>query len=95
MVTHRIHDVTPSPSGGVTLRTKGDANDYPDSWTYTPTRATLPRVDFHVPYVGKAYVALTDRRNRIVVLGLPALLIALSIFTGLWRDAGRASQVPA
>jgi signal peptidase I len=86
LVTHRI--VTIEGSGGArVLRTKGDANRAPDPWTFT-LRTTQARVAFHVPYLGFAVAALGDRRLRILLVGLPALLIALSTLARLWQDAG-------
>jgi signal peptidase len=38
-----------------------------------------------VPYVGFAIAALSDRRLRMLVVGLPALLIAVSSLVSLWR----------
>jgi hypothetical protein len=46
----------------------------------------------HVPYVGYALAALGDRRVRILVIGLPALLIALSTLGALWRDSGAEAR---
>ena len=41
-----------------------------------------------VPYVGFAISALSDRRLRMIVIGLPAALIAVSSLAGLWRESG-------
>jgi signal peptidase I len=87
-ITHRIHSIDHSRSGGAVLRTKGDANGSPDPWTFTLDRATQPRAEFHVPRVGLALIALQDRTVRMLALGLPALLVALSVLAGLWREAG-------
>jgi hypothetical protein len=32
--------------------------------------------------------ALSDRRARILIVGVPAALIALATLAGLWREAG-------
>jgi signal peptidase len=88
LVTHRIHSITSGPGGTRVYRTKGDANAAPDGWTFTLTEPTQARVSFHLPYVGYIFAGLADRRLRMVVIGLPALLVALTVLTNLWREAG-------
>jgi hypothetical protein len=44
-------------------------------------------VAFQLPYVGFLIAELGDRKHRMIVIGLPALLIALSALAGLWRDS--------
>jgi signal peptidase len=90
LVTHRIVAITPQPGGARVFRTKGDANPVKDPWTFTLSRPTQARVVFHVPYVGFALAALADRKLRMVLIGVPALLVALSVLAGLWREAGEA-----
>jgi signal peptidase len=61
-------------------------------------RPTQARVAFHIPYVGFALGALSDRHIRMMIIGLPALLIALGVLARLWRDAGeevRRQREPA
>jgi signal peptidase I len=88
LVTHRIHAITRGPNGERLFRTKGDFNAAPDSWTFTLRQPTQARVAFHLPYVGFLLAALADRSIRMVIIGIPALLIALSVLAGLWREAG-------
>ena len=87
LVTHRIHSID-RVAGRFAIRTKGDANNAPDPWTFTPQRPTLPRVDGHLPYLGYAYAELNTRQGRLVAFAIPALLIALFTIIGLWREAG-------
>jgi len=84
LVTHRIHAIT-THQGVRVYRTKGDANAVADPWTFTLPNATQARVSFHVPYAGFVVAALSDRRLRMLVVGLPALLIAVSSLASLWR----------
>jgi signal peptidase len=84
LVTHRIHAIA-THGGARVYRTKGDANAVADPWTFTLPNATQARVSFHVPYAGFAVAALSDRRLRMLVVGLPALLIAVSSLASLWR----------
>ena len=44
------------------------------------------RVRAGVPYIGFAVAALSDRRLRMLIVGVPALLIALSSLAGLWSE---------
>ena len=86
LVTHRITSVR-TVRGERVFTTKGDANRTPDAWgAIKLANAKQARVAFHVPYVGYGIAALSERRVRMLVVGLPAMLIALSTLAGLWRD---------
>jgi signal peptidase len=88
LVTHRIVALR-RIEGSQVLRTKGDANPVPDAWgAFTLHGTEQARVAFHVPYVGFALGALSQRRTRMVLVGGPALLIALITLAGLWRASG-------
>jgi signal peptidase len=91
LVTHRIVAIRPQREGVRVFRTKGDANPVRDPWTFTLSRPAQARVAFHLPYVGFLLAALADRRLRILVVGVPALLVALSVLAGLWREAGETA----
>jgi signal peptidase I len=92
LVTHRIVAVR-VVRGQRVFTTKGDANRTADMWgPLTLHDARQARVAFHVPYVGYGIAALSDRRVRLVVIGLPALLIATSTLAGLWRDSGAEAR---
>jgi signal peptidase I len=92
LVTHRIVSVR-LVHGQRIFATKGDANGTADVWSPMTLRdARQARVAFHVPYVGFGIAALSDRRVRMVVIGLPALLIAVSTLAGLWRDTSPESR---
>ena len=85
-VTHRIVWAGRDRSGGRAFRTKGDANQSPDPWRFTLSQPKQPRVDFTVPLAGYAFAALGIRSVRMVVLGLPALLVAFTALAGLRRS---------
>lgn len=89
LVTHRIVAID-----GDELRTKGDANEQPDAWTFELTAATQPRVVASVPYVGYAFIALTDRSTRLLVVGVPATIIALMSVSELFGADRRRSRRP-
>ena len=90
-ITHRIVWIGSDKFGRQVLRTKGDANEAADPWTFTLDGATQARVAFHVPYVGYVLSALAIRQVRMAVIGLPALLIAFAVLVGFLRDARKAT----
>ena len=96
LVTHRISSIRPDPRSGVRVfRTKGDANKVRDPWTFTLPEKRVARVVTGVPYVGYALAALAQRQVRMIIVGLPAAVIALIVLAGLWRDAGREADAQA
>ena len=84
LVTHRIVSIHAK-----TFRTKGDAVPQRDPWKFQLNAPVQPRVKFAVPYAGFVFIALADRTTRMVVIGLPAGLIALisllQVLAGLRR----------
>ena len=86
-VTHRIASVQ-TVRGQRVFTTKGDANRAADAWgSITLAKGTQARVAFHLPYLGYGIATLSERKVRMVVIGVPALLIALAAMAGLWRDS--------
>lgn len=91
LVTHRIVTIRPGEDGLLVLRTKGDANDSRDPWHFSLTGSSQPVVRFTVPYVGWAFIWLADRQLRMLIIGVPATLVALVAL----RDLVRALRRPA
>jgi signal peptidase I len=85
LVTHRIVSIA-RRRGTPVFRTKGDANRSRDPWRFTLSAPRQARVVFGLPYAGYAFTALSGRRTRMLLIGLPALLIALKALAGVWRD---------
>lgn len=78
LVTHRISAViADAETGAPTFRTKGDANPGEDPWTFQLDQADQNVMSFSVPVVGYAFIALADPDLRVLVVGVPAALIAL------------------
>ncbi|RYF98732.1 MAG: signal peptidase I [Caulobacteraceae bacterium] len=77
LVTHRILKMEPAQGGGTLFTTKGDANPQPDPWHFLLLDAQQPVVQYGVPHAGWIFMALADREVRMLVIGLPAALIAL------------------
>ena len=90
-ITHRIVWIGSDQFGRSALRTQGDANESADPWTFTLDGPTQARVAFHVPYVGYVLSALAIRQARMLLIGLPALLIAVAIVLGFRRDVRKAA----
>ena len=87
LVTHRIASIRRGPKGERVFRTKGDANQSADPWKFLLPAATQARVETGVPYVGYALLALGNRNLRMLVIGVPALLLALYVLFGMFREA--------
>lgn len=83
LVTHRIVSIEPAVGGGMLFTTKGDANAQVDPWKFQLLDPTQPVVEFSVPQVGWVFIALADRKVRMLVIGLPAALIALAALAQL------------
>jgi signal peptidase len=88
LVTHRIISDTILADGSRQLQTQGDANPDPDPWKFNLTEGTQPVVSFTVPHVGWVFVALADRETRMLIVGVPAGLIALASLVELARAVG-------
>jgi signal peptidase len=88
LVTHRIAWTGRDDAGQRVFRTKGDANPVTDPWTFRLDQPTQARVRFGVPYAGHALSALGRRDVRMIVIALPALLIAAVSLARLWRRLG-------
>jgi signal peptidase len=86
-VTHRIQSIK-RIRGQRAFSTKGDFNRVADPWNPIKlNESKQARVAFHVPYAGFVFATLADRRWRMLVIGIPAALIALMTLRGLWREA--------
>lgn len=91
LVTHRIVEIR-ERAGGPVFRTAGDANAKPDPWRFRLDGPMQARAEFAIPYAGWAFAALSIREVRMLVIGLPALLVAVLLLAGLWRESGRAAR---
>lgn len=77
LVTHRIIKIEPAEGGGKLFTTKGDHNPQADPWHFKLVDQEQPVVRSSVPYVGWVFIALADRTTRMMLIGVPAALIAL------------------
>lgn len=92
LVTHRIVSIGRDPRGRPLFRTRGDANPSRDPWRFTLPGPEQARAAIAIPYAGYPFALLGIREARMLLIGLPALLIAAALLAGLWRDAGREAR---
>jgi signal peptidase len=92
LITHRIYSISDHGNGGVTYRTKGDANPQPDPWRFQLDQPTQAKVAFAIPYLGYGIAALSMLPIRMIIIGLPALLIAIALLARMWREAGEEAK---
>ena len=89
LVTHRIITMRTQEDGAVVMRTQGDANPDPDPWKFTLNDETQPVMAFSVPKAGHLFLALADPQLRMLLIGVPAALIALMAAADLVRAVRR------
>jgi signal peptidase len=92
LLTHRIVWIGRASDGTRLFRTRGDANRRADPWRFRLNGRTQAKVAFSVPLVGWPFAALGDRRARMLLIGLPALLVALATLARMWRQAGEGTR---
>ena len=93
VVTHRLLAIQTTPDGKTQYRTKGDANQAEDLVQVDPN-AVLGRVAYSVPYAGYVVEYSKTGAGRLVLIALPAALIALDFLRQRMRphqDAAAAS----
>jgi signal peptidase I len=86
-ITHRIVSITVK-EGQRLFNTKGDFNQAVDPWTITFPQPRLAKYAYHIPYLGYFLGLLSVRSVRMGLIGLPALVIAISLLWSLWKSAG-------
>src|SRR3954462_4808211 len=87
VVTHRVTSVQHGADGGITVQTKGDANDAVDPWQATLQGDTAYQVRAVIPELGHVIEALrTPIVNKALIYGAPALLAGWLILS-IWRPA--------
>ena len=95
LITHRISWIGRDATGARLFRTKGDANPVADGWTFRLDGEAQARVRVGVPYAGYPLMALGRRDVRMLLIALPALLIAAISLAGLWRRLGAMAEATA
>ena len=91
-VTHRIIGIDAGQDGKLVFRTKCDFNEVADPWKATLVEPRQARYVFHIPAIGYVLAALAIRPVRMILICLPALVIAVSLLWSLWKKAGDEVQ---
>ena len=87
-VTHRVIAIDVGRDGQRIFQTKGDFNEAADPWKVNLDGPEQARYVFQVPYLGYVLAALAIRNVRMLLIGLPAVFIAISLLWSLWKQAG-------
>lgn len=90
-VTHRVVSIGNSPTGKYFI-TQGDANGGPDQW-HIPAVGTGWKAVFHVPYVGYILFDIQSTYGRLLLLLVPAAILALITLWEIW-EGRRQSAAP-
>lgn len=88
LITHRIVWVGHLRGGRPVFETKGDHNRVADPWRFVLHSSRQAVVAFHIPDLGYVYALLSIRWVRMLVIGLPALVLAITILQREWRRQG-------
>ena len=83
LITHRVTRVRVSGSTA-SFVTKGDANNTAERWN-VPATGSIGRVAYDVPKVGYAMAYAGGRHGRLLLIALPALLLAAFEIARIWR----------
>jgi signal peptidase len=92
-VTHRVYKIENGATGRYFV-TKGDANGVPDDWR-VPAVGKGWKAVWHIPIVGYVLADLQTTLARLLLLLVPAVLLALITVYEIWRDRRGAEGKPA
>ena len=92
-VTHRIIGIDSGQDGKQVYRTKGDFNEAADPWKVNLVEPRQARYVLHIPAIGYVLALLAIRQVRMILIGLPALVIAVSLLWSLWKKAGEEIEL--
>jgi len=88
-ITHRVRSIKARGSK-IDFQTEGDANNAVEHWTVA-RGDKIGKVTGRIPLVGHALVFLTGGTVRVLLLGVPLMLVAAAGLWRIWRP--RASVV--
>jgi signal peptidase len=92
LLTHRLVSIKSHGKDGYSYRTKGDANPKADPWRFQLDQPTQAKVAFAIPYLGYGIAALSMVQIRMLIIGVPALLIGFALVARMWRQAGEEAR---
>jgi signal peptidase I len=83
LITHRVIAVRGSGTK-IDFVTRGDANSASESWS-AARRASVGKLLFRVPAVGRGMAWMTAPWPRSILLGLAALVLSAALLRRIWR----------
>lgn len=93
-VTHRIKRIEQGKDQGtLSITTKGDNNDVQDPWRVTYADEAW-RVRAHLPHVGWLLIQAQSKLARILLVGLPIILITGGFLRSVWKEPDAAPADP-
>lgn len=93
LITHRVRGLTFS-AGTAQVITKGDANTGVERWS-VPLGGEVGLVRNRLPRVGQAFVWTRTAPGRLLLLVVPATLLAFCALRRIWRTAPTQQAVAA
>jgi signal peptidase len=87
LTSHRVRSMGRS-GGDMLFTTQGDANTGQEHWK-VPVTGRIGRVLYRVPKLGFVVVRVQSPTGRLVLIILPALLLAFSMLRKIWRNEPR------
>jgi len=92
LITHRVRSVKMN-GDRVDIVTKGDANDTVEHWQ-APAAGRVSRVEYDIPKVGYLTNAVSTTNGRLLLVVLPAILLAFYELVKLWRPRREPESKP-
>jgi signal peptidase len=83
LITHRLVTVR-AGRAKLHMVTKGDANKVVERWSIPPD-GRIGRVAYRVPKLGYALAEIRGSHGRLLLLVVPAVLLAIYELTRIWR----------
>lgn len=93
LVTHRVVELV-QQDGQTELRTKGDANEEADQQLVAPS-AVVGTVWFHIPWIGYVIQFGSSGLGTLLLVVVPAVLLAVNEIYELYTDATGGSEKAA
>ncbi len=76
-ITHRVISVQHTSNGGVTFKTKGDANQHADPWTVDSSQV-IGEVRYTIPYIGYIVEFANTPTGLLTLVAVPFGLLVLT-----------------
>jgi len=93
LITHRVRRIR-NDGRSYRFSTKGDANNALERWS-VPADGTIGRVWLKIPKVGYALAQTRTPLGRIILVVIPAALLAMLELRHIWRPTRRPRTTPA